>query len=228
MPIVVILFFVFIIGIIIYSKIQADKRRAALAAYAAQRGLNFSSEDPFDIPGRLEDFSLMQSGSSRCASNVFWGTVGGSEIMLFEYQYVTGSGKHRTTHHYVCCQWRLPVPLASLAVRPENVLDHVAEWFGHNDIDFESSEFSRRYHVKGDDKREVYAVFHPRMMEFLMQSDLEYLEVIGDRALTYSDDSSLTPECCEWFLALARGFNENLPEHVIREKGGLTDARRSS
>ena len=218
MPCVVVIFVAAVVVIIVVSIIQGQKHRDALAAFAAERGLSFSADDPFDIEDRFEGFSLISSGHSRGASNVLWGDAGGRRVMLFEYRYKTGSGKNESTHWHVCCIWTLPVPLADMAIRPEGLFDRMAEWFGHNDIDFESSEFSSRYHVKGSDRREVYAVITPRMMEFMLSSDFKYLEVLGEAALVYSDESSLTPQLCEWLLALADGFDRNIPEHVIRDK----------
>jgi len=227
MPALFALFFVLVVAVIVYSWLQAEKRRRILAAYAVEHGLEFSGSDPFDLEDQLEQFKLMQSGHSRGACNVLWGDHAGSKVILFEYSHKTGSGKHQTTHSFVCCQWQLPVSLVPMAIRPEGLFDRMAEWFGHNDIDFESSEFSRRYHVTGDDPREVYAVIDQRMMGFLMESGLDCLEITGNQALTYRDESDLSPERCDWFLALSEGFNSRLPPHLVREKGGLVDADRA-
>lgn len=221
MPLFFILFAALVAAIIIASIVHGARHRKMLAAYAASRGLAFAQHDPFDIPQRYREFALMKHGHSRRASNVIYGTVGGRSLMLFEYQYTTGSGKNSTTHTYTALIWTLPVPLSPLAVRPESLFDGVAEWFGHNDIDFESAEFSRRYHVKGDDRREVYAVFHPRMIEYLMASDLKYLEVLGSTAMLYRSEGSVTPQLGDWFMNLAAGFDGQLPEHLLREKGAV-------
>lgn len=221
-PIVIVLVLAVIILMSIFGMIEARKRREALAAFAAQHGLHFVSDDlllretPFEDVG----FALMDQGHDRTASSLLYGQVDGHRVHLFEYRYKTGSGKDESTYHYTCCVWGLPVPLADMAIRPEGLMDRVAEWFGDNDIDFESAEFSRRYHVNGDDRREVYAVVTPQMMEFIMGSDLEYLEIIGDTALVHKSDGTLTPELCRWFLDVARGFDRHLPEHLIRQKRG--------
>lgn len=217
-PVFLLLIGVLILVVIVYSYLRARKVRDALRQYAWGRGLDFSPRDPFDIPKRYATFSLTRRGHSRRASNVVWGEVAGREVALFQYRYTTGSGKNQTTHHYVGCLWSLQVPLVDMAVRPESVFDRVAEWFGKNDIDFESEEFSRRFHVSGDDRREVYAVIDPRMMEYMLGSGLKHLEIHGDVAMTFEGGTYLTPERCERLLALADGFDANVPEHVVREK----------
>lgn len=214
--------FIFIVVVaaivLVWSFIQNQKRREALMAFAGRRGLNFDADDPFDIPEQYGAFALMQHGHGRRASNVLWGNIAGRGVLLFQYRYTTGSGKNQTTHHRVACLWGLPVPLTDMAIRPEGVFDRVTEWFGHNDIDFESSEFSRRYYVKGDDRREVYAVMAPRMMAFMLERGMEYLEILGDDAMVYARKSDLTPERCRWLLDFAEGFDANLPDHVVRQK----------
>ncbi len=210
-----------VIGLVIWSFIRRSKQRDALRQFASRRGLQFSQHDAWDIPEQLGGFGLMQEGHGRDAGNVLWGNHAGAQVRLFEYEYKTGSGKNQTTHSYCCVSWRLPVRLSGLVIRPEGLFDTLAEWFGYNDIDFESSQFSRKYHVSGQDREEVYAVIDPRMMEFLLGAEVKNLQVIGDSSLAYVDKSWLTPELCDWLLAVAEGFNLNIPAHVVQSKGGI-------
>jgi len=57
-----------------------------------------------------------------------------------------------------------PLPLKLLYLRPENIFDRVTDFFGYDDIDFESVEYSRQFFVKAQDKRWAYdilgTVFH--------------------------------------------------------------------
>lgn len=211
---------VVVVGVLLISHLFEQKRRRILADFAARHGLRF-------VPGRVRDhaiesmgFALMGRGHTRRVRNMVTGHLHGREVTLCEYRYTTGSGKNQSTHTFTCGAWQLPVPLGHTAIRPEGLFDRVAEWFGQNDIDFESSEFSRRYHVNGDDRREVYAVLHPRMMEFIMASDVRHLEIIGRTAMVHRDEGSLTPGLCDWFLDLGKGFDALLPEHLVRAKSG--------
>jgi hypothetical protein len=53
-------------------------------------------------------------------------------------------------------------------LRPENLFDKVVSMAGFDDINFESEAFSRRYHVSGANRKFVYDLVHPQMMEYLL------------------------------------------------------------
>jgi len=220
MPVVVFLLFTcLVVGLLVVAYISNKKKQEALAAWAAQQGFQFSARDPFDIPKRFDEFGLMQQGHSHAASDVLWKSSDGGELLIFEYSYKTGSGKDESTHTCCACSWQLPVALGSLVIRPEGFFDHVAAWFGHDRIEFESTEFNKRYHVAGADKREVYDVITPQMMEFMMQRNLENLEVRGPTALCHVEES-LDVERGQWLLDVSDGFTQLIPENVVGSKEG--------
>jgi hypothetical protein len=219
MPVVVFLLFAgLVVVVIVVSYIYNKKKQEELAAWGAQQGLQFSARDQFDIPKRFGEFGLMQQGHSHSASDVLWKEGDGREVLIFEYSYKTGSGKDESTHTCCACSWQLPVALGGLVIRPEGFFDHVAAWFGHDRIEFESTEFNKRYHVAGSDKRQVYDVITPQMMEFIMERDLKNLEVRGRTALGYLE-SSLNLERGQWLLEVSEGFTQRLPGHVISASG---------
>jgi hypothetical protein len=65
------------------------------------------------------------------------------------------------------------------------LFDKIAGAVGFDDIDFESAEFSKRFHVKSPDKKFAYDVIHPRTMEFLLSSGGPSLEIDNDRCCIY-------------------------------------------
>jgi hypothetical protein len=158
------------IGLIIFSMIQANRRREALFTLATELGLQF---DP--AGGRAHDhfegFLPFGRGSSRRSDNLLHGVVDGTEWMIFDYKYTTGSGDDETTHHHSIVSATLPITLPALTIRPEGMFDKLAGLMGFDDINFESEAFSRRYHVSCDDRKTCYDVIHPQMIEFLMAID---------------------------------------------------------
>jgi hypothetical protein len=222
MPVVAFLLFAVLFGLVLYASYAINKkRRQELAAWGERQGLRFSADDPFDIPERFSQFGLMKQGHSHKAMNVLWREGGIGESFIFQYSYITGSGKEQTTHSCCACSWQLPVALGSFVIRPEGFFDHVAAWFGHDRIEFESTEFNKRFHVAGTDKKEVYAVITPQMMEFIMARDLDNLEVRGQRGLCHQE-VGLTVQRAQWLLEAAEGFTKNIPEMVIHANGGQT------
>jgi hypothetical protein len=220
MPVVLFMLFAGLVGVLIcVNYVINNKRRQELMAWGEQRGLRFSADDPFDIPERFSQFGLMQEGHSHKAMNVLWREGQTGEAFIFQYQYTTGSGRDQTTHSCCACSWQLPVNLQEIVIRPEGFFDHVAAWFGHDRIEFESTEFNKRFHVAGTDKREVYAVITPQMMEFILQHDLDNLEVRGQRCLCHQE-VGLNVQRAQWLLEAADGFTKNIPEHVVGNKEG--------
>jgi len=207
-----------IVALIIYGITKARERREALARMAAQWGLTYYADDPFDIPGRYAFFDLFDSGHSRKASNVMVGKIESREAILCDYQYTTGSGKNQTTHCFQAVLLAMPILAARLHVRQESVFDKIASWVGHDDINFESAEFSRRYHVKCDNPKFAYDIFHARLIEYLLAcGDMPALEMNGVTLLLYDNQGKL--ENFQRLLTIGQEIIRSIPEYVLHERG---------
>ncbi|MBN1943273.1 MAG: hypothetical protein JW849_08270 [Phycisphaerae bacterium] len=80
--------------------IRQTRRTRRLARRAEERGLLFSSDDPFDIPERYRRFTLMSCGHSPRAVNVAHGRLDALPLRAFEFHYEIGHGTRRTTCRY--------------------------------------------------------------------------------------------------------------------------------
>jgi hypothetical protein len=145
-----------------------------------------------------------------------------------DYRYTVQRGKNRHTHRFSFLVLRPPWgPVPDFGIRAEHIGDKLLDAIGFDDIDFESEEFSRRFHVKGEDKRFTYAVVHPRMMEFLLQTVPPKVDCTGGECLLYvSATSTWPPEEFRKHIAWARQFFELWPEHVRRELAARTGGGR--
>lgn len=171
--IIIPVFIVLFVVLAIHSHKKEKERRAALAAWAAQRGLHFQTEKMRGFDDEYPEFDCLRKGSGRYAYNIIAGKLEGRETKLFDYHFETHSTDskgNRTTHHhhFSAVIVESDFPLLPLSIRPEHVFDKLSAAFGWDDIDFESAEFSRRYHVKSPDKRWAYDVIHGRIMEMLL------------------------------------------------------------
>jgi hypothetical protein len=99
------------------------------------------------------------------------GSSGGMEVVLFDYKYVTGSGKNQSVHRQTVAAFRVPgASLPAFQLRPESVFDRLASVLGFQDIDFpDHAEFSRRYLLRGKDESAVRAAFSPALIDFFEQ-----------------------------------------------------------
>jgi hypothetical protein len=210
---------VVVIGI--FGYLQAEKRRKALAAWAQGRGLRFSPDRDSGIDGRYPHFSCLQSGSNRYAYNICDGPAGNRHLCAFDYHYETHStdskGRQETHHHYFSAvildtEYRLQ----PLSLRAENFFDKIAEFVGFDDIDFESAQFSREFHVKASNKKWAYDVIQQSTMEFLLESPRFAVQMHG-RSLIASRGGTFDMATFESAIGVLEGILDRLPEGLKKE-----------
>ncbi|MCK4626760.1 MAG: hypothetical protein KAV00_15725, partial [Phycisphaerae bacterium] len=106
-----------------------------------------------------------------------------------------------------------------LYIRREGFFDKIGQFFGFDDIDFESAEFSRKFYVKSPDKRWAYDVIHTRTMEHLLAS--ANFSIRFDRAHVIAWRSRTNkPADFEAAAELISGILDRLPEYVVRRQKG--------
>jgi hypothetical protein len=183
------------------------------------------------MDARYPEFSCLQEGHSRYGYNVMRGTwsepgdaplPGGRTelpVCAFDYRYVTGSGKNQQTHTFSAVVVDSPIPLKPLLIRPENFFDKVAEFFGAEDINFESAEFSREFYVKSPDKRWAYDVISQRMMEFLLNVPRFHVQFAVTRIMVWRSSTFKTADFGS-AVRLARGMLERLPDYLVKQQLG--------
>jgi hypothetical protein len=170
LPLLFLVFGAAVVGVIIYVSIeQAKKRRAALLAWASARGWTVIGDASY-LAGRWRG-APFGAGRARRVGNAVTGTFAGRPGISFDYQYTTGSGKNRTTHHYHVMVLSMPAPLPHLQLTPENFGTAIAKVFGGEDIEFESEQFNQQWRVQASVPRFAFDVLHPRLMERLLHPD---------------------------------------------------------
>jgi len=197
----------------------AAKRRKDLAAWAQSRGLVFSSAKDSGAEDRYPAFDCLRHGRSRYAYNQISGDWNGRQFHGFDYRYVTGSGKNRQTHTFSAVVLTCAVPLKPLFIRPEGFFDKVTEFFGYDDIDFESAQFSREFYVKSPDKRWAYDVVHQRTMEFLLNMPRFTIKFDRHRVIVYRS-RTFKPSEFGTAAELVEGILDRLPEYVVQQQSG--------
>jgi hypothetical protein len=229
-PFVQILVVVAVIAIAIVgaylAHLAAKKRREALAALAAELGWEFDAGHDAFHDEQYSHFEIFRRGHSRAAYNTLTGRLQIDDRTYparmgdFTYKVTSGSGKSRrtTTYRFSYLIVHTPFPaLPDLLIRREGVFDKIAGAFGFDDIDFESAEFSRRFHVKSPDKRFAYDVCHPRMMEFLLQTSPPAVDIERGRCCVSDGSRCWEPMHFKSMLGWAQRFFDHWPEHVTAQ-----------
>jgi hypothetical protein len=212
--ILVILVIVVAIAIAIYLD---HKRKEMWRGIAARYGLHYDPGDPLGLVDR-QPFALFQIGSSKRVSNTLQGQTDGMNVVLFDYRYVTGSGKHQQTHHWSALMVELPFS-GALHIRPESFFDRIAAVFGWDDYNFEYERFNRAFKVTGPNKKFAYDICHGEMMEFLLNDPSHCWEIQGDRLLLYSHAmGQFNADEVEHSLRHAREFLKRLPSYLLEDR----------
>ena len=221
---IIIAFVALFVVLAIFGAKQARARREALAALATRLGFHFDPSDDKSLSPRLGAFSPFTTGSDRRGYNSLRGTIDIDgkpfAIQMGDYRYTTesGTGKDRrqTTHRisYLACKLPLSL-LVTMKVRPEGIFDRIAGAIGFDDIDFESAEFSRKFHVSGTDKKIVYDLLDPRMIEWYLNSDAPVLQIVADQ-LVLTRGGTWKPEEFEPRVEWLKAFVSRWPEHLVQ------------
>lgn len=158
--------FMAVVLVVVWRKERA--RTEALKQVAETAGLLFQPEGDVAALRALGDVQLFDRGHSKRVTNLMTGRVGDDHLAVFDYQYTTGSGKNKnTTSQTVVLLPSAKPSLPDLQMAPENPLNRLAEAFGFQDIDIDSSpEFSRRYLVRGADEAAIRAALYPRATSY--------------------------------------------------------------
>jgi len=218
MQVLIVLFFAAVVGIIVlFVHMFSLERRKKIAAYAKSKGLHFSPDKDKKIDARYSSFKCLRRGHSRYAYNIMRGKRDGRDLTAFDYHYVTGHGKSRRVYNFSALIIQSPLPLKPLYLRPENIFDRVTDFFGFDDIDFESAEFSRKFYVKSPEKRWAYHVIHQRMMVYLMESPRFHIQFDPEFIMAWRG-KRFNEQDFDNAFALIQGILMRLPEYVKKQQ----------
>lgn len=210
-----------IVALIITVIVASYKKRQAYQEWITARGFSY---DPGRETGWQEHFprlAALRNGSDRYAFDFIRGEWSGLPLLCFHYHYETTSrdskGNQTTHHHYLTVvSLTSPLPLKYLNIQPENVFHKVAGFFGAEDINFESAEFSRKYHVTADDRKWAYDVLHVRCIDYLLQRPRGSFQLDGN-CITGWFSGQHNPQAIEEIAETMAGVVHSLPDYVKRE-----------
>lgn len=223
--------FYIIVGIAVaigayYAWLAEKKRREALIAFAAQYGWSLDLSKRHGRPGFPSD--LFQKGHSRWSryhmdksiAKAIQGGPGNGEAkaQAFEYHYAitTGSGKNRRTTHYyfTCLHFRVPMRLGRIELRDEHLGDKLVQSIGFDDIDLEDPDFSGKFVVKAENRRDAYDLFGASLMQFMCGWSGLGIQTEGPEVLVVMK-GHLDPHDVMNLERFMRGFLGNLPRLLV-------------
>ena len=220
--VLVIVVVILVIVALVYGAKRERERRAAMHAYATQLGFRFVESDE-SLAGRMSAFPPFCVGHSRVGLNLAHGEtrLGGVRMSMtfgdYRYKVTSTNGKQTTTTTYqmsfVAVHPVLSIP-EQIVVREEGFLDRIGAFIGFDDIDFESSEFSKRFHVKCSDRRTAFDLFDPRMMEYFLAAAPPRIHAAGGTLLFDRGVQRWEPPQFAGEMRWIDGFFGRIPRHM--------------
>ena len=176
---------------------RAERRRThALRRVAKQLKLVFPPPGLDRFLQSLERFHLFSIGQNPIVSNVMAGQIDGTDVAVFDFTHIIGSGKSaRTVCQTVIWLQRRGTKRTEFALRPESYWNTLGSWLGHGDINFESHPaFSGKYLLRGDDEPAIRELFSDEVLTFFEQQDSGVsLEGSGNKLLYYRAGVRIEP-----------------------------------
>jgi hypothetical protein len=115
-----------LIVVMIVGRKREQERTRQLANVANLLDWQFAEAADMSWIPNLERFALFSQGHSKSLKNVMYGELNGMKAALFDYYYVVGHGKHRSTHNQSVAYFEpRQVNLPFFSLRPESTLHKI-------------------------------------------------------------------------------------------------------
>ena len=219
------LFWLFAIGLLITAVFKwgkEGKRTNAMRAWAKRYGYTFAAARDRSLMSHVGHFDCFNKGDDRYAANVLQSRRDSWDLTIFDWHYETTStdskGRRRTSHHWSSnVLFDVDFLLSPLVIRRESFFDKMSQAFGWDDIDFESAEFSSKFHVSAKDRRWAFEFISPKSMEVLLNSPTFRIEMQG-RQLLIRRDRRISPAELGQATVLGQALLQAVPADVVEER----------
>lgn len=205
---IIIIFWALFIGLaiflFIFNKRKERERTQALQQLAGTLGWSFAPDAPLTQIAWLERFTLFSQGHNKRIKNFMYGQAQGVKAAVFDYIYVTGSGKSQQTHYQtVVYLEQVSLMLPMFALRPETLFHRMLSALGYQDIDFgQRPEFSKQYILRGQDELAIRQTFNDRVLAFFESYPGTCVDAGGNQLFVYRAGYRFQPYEIEGYVGL--------------------------
>ena len=132
-----------------------------MAQIAAGLGFEFFPTGDSVYLARLAGLELFSRGRQKKLWNLLRGTSHSFEVNIFDYSYVTGSGRRsRTWRQTIICLQSPALRLPDFMLSPKSFWNMIGAIFGHTEIEIEGHPvFSKMYVLRGSDPEAIRRTF---------------------------------------------------------------------
>ena len=169
---------------------------------ASLLGWQFSEAAGMNWIPNLDTFALFSQGHSKQIRNAMYGEIDGVKAAVFDYYYVVGHGKHRSTFNQSVAYFEpRNLNLPPFSLRPEHTFHKIISAFGYQDIDFGSRpDFSSKYLLRGPDEQGVRSIFTDALLGFYEMNEGASTDGGGNQLFIFRQNQRPSPHETQAFL----------------------------
>jgi len=199
-------FFVLLIGWLIVATIASSRREhertRQMVNVASLLGWQFSEAAAMNWIPNLDTFALFSQGHSKQIRNAMYGEIDGVKAAVFDYYYVVGHGKHRSTFNQAVVYFEpRNLNLAPFSLRPEHTFHKIISAFGYQDIDFGNRpDFSSKYLLRGPDEQGIRSIFTDALLGFYEMNEGASTDGGGNQLFIFRQNQRPSPHETQAFL----------------------------
>jgi hypothetical protein len=205
-----------LIGWVIRRRL-VSRRVRAVRELADRLGLTYQARG-----GRAHEkydrFDPMGVGRGRVSDHLMSGRRGDVAWDVFDYHFVAD----KVALRYAVAAATVPARFERVTIRPQGLLDRFRASAGFDDINFESDEFNRRFHVSAGSRAFAHALLHARAMELLLSRPARHWQFDGDVILVHKE-GPLNAEELEETIHAVEAFAALIPPYM---RGAAAEAHR--
>lgn len=134
------------------------------------------------VRDEFAEIDIFRNASGR-AHHIVQGDIGGRNAKIFDYVFVTGSGKSSTTHEYSVVCFYLGQAFPKFQLTPHTFWDKVSALFGARDVQIGDPEFDKHFKVIADNPGWLQAVMVSGIDEVTLNERQTSWHCLGDRLL---------------------------------------------
>lgn len=206
-------FLIVFLFVYLYQRKKERERTEAMRSVANFLQWNFVDVAPWNMIANLDNFTLFNHGHSKQVKNFMYGEANGVKAAMFDYIYVTGSGKNRATH-FQTVTYLEPANLRTpyFSLRPEGFFTKIMTAFGYQDIDFgQRPEFSNKYLLRGQDEMAIRQAFNDQLLSFFETYQGTSVDAGNNQLFVFRAGYRCQPQEAQNQLALALNIANLLP-----------------
>ncbi|MFZ8960421.1 MAG: SulP family inorganic anion transporter, partial [Flavobacteriaceae bacterium] len=167
-------------------KNSLTNRQKNLADFAQQIGWSYSPE-LLSAPKTLSSFLFFETKISNYCLNSL--VHPDQTFQLFDLSFSEGAFIAKEDLKATFLLFDSPKPLPVFVLDKEDFKTAMYQWAGFDDINFKKHpDFSRRFHLSGNDEREIRKVFTPDLIYFFESHPIFHIESNGTRLMVKGKD----------------------------------------